>query len=55
MCRSLFERAGEILLDAQEGSLSLDEAIYASVELEDSFLKAHLGFVEVWQISRICR
>jgi rubrerythrin len=44
--QELFDRAGEILLDAQEGSLSIDEAIYASVELEDAFLKAHLGFAE---------
>ena len=42
----LMDRAGEILLDAQEGSLSLDEAIYASVELEDAFLKTHLGFAK---------
>lgn len=42
----LFDRAGEILLDVQEGSLSIDEAIYASVELEDTFLKAHLGFAK---------
>jgi rubrerythrin len=44
--RDLLDRAGEILLDAQEGSLSLDEAVYASVELEDSFIKAHLSFAE---------
>ena len=44
--QELFDRAGEILLDAQEGSLSLDEAVYASVELEDAFLKAHLGFAD---------
>jgi rubrerythrin len=44
--RVLLDRAGEILLDAQEGSLSLDEAIYASVELEDAFIKAHLVFAE---------
>jgi rubrerythrin len=42
--RELLERAGEVLLEAQEGRLSLDEAIYASVELEDTFLQAHLGF-----------
>ncbi len=41
--QELFDRAGEILLDAQEGSLSLDEATYASVELEGEFLKTHLG------------
>jgi len=44
--QELLDRAGEILLDVQEGSLSLDEAIYTSVELEDTFLKAHLGFSE---------
>jgi len=42
--QELLERAGELLLEAQEGRLSLTEAIYASVELEDTFLKAHLGF-----------
>ncbi len=44
--QELFDRAGEILLDAQECSLSIDEAIYASVELEDAFLKTHLGYAE---------
>jgi rubrerythrin len=44
--QELLDRAGEILLDAQEGSLSVDEAIYASVELEDAFLKTHLGYAE---------
>lgn len=44
--QKLFDRAGEILHDAQEGSFSLDEAIHVSVELEDAFLKAHLGFSE---------
>lgn len=44
--RELLDRAGDILLDVQEGTLSLDEAIYASVELEDAFLKAHLVFAE---------
>ncbi len=44
--QQLLDRAGEILLDAQEGSLSLDEAIYASVELEDAFLKTHLGLAK---------
>lgn len=41
--QGLLDRAGEILLDVQEDCLSLDEAIYASVELEDAFLQAHLG------------
>lgn len=44
--QALMDRAGELLLDAQEGSLSLDEAIYASVELEDAFLQTHLGFAK---------
>ena len=44
--QELLDRAGELLLDAQEGSLSIDEAIYASVELEDAFLKTHIGFAE---------
>ena len=42
--QELMDRAGEILLDVQEGRLSLEEAIYTSVELEDTFLNAHLGF-----------
>ena len=44
--QALLDRAGEILLDVQEGALSLDEAIYASVELEDEFMKAHLTFAD---------
>ncbi len=44
--QALLDRAGEILLDAQEGNLSLDEAVYASVELEDAFMKAHLVFAD---------
>ena len=44
--QELFDRAGEILLEVQEGSLSIDEAIYASVELEDAFMKTHLGYAE---------
>ena len=44
--QELFDRAGEILLDVQEGNLSIDEAIYASVELEDAFMKAHLGYAD---------
>lgn len=42
--QELMDRAGEILLDVQEGRLSLEEAIYTSVELEDTSLNAHLGF-----------
>lgn len=44
--QELFDRAGEILHDAREGGLSLEEAIYASVELEDAFLKVHLGYAK---------
>jgi len=44
--QELFDRAGELLLDANEGRLSIDEAIYASVELEDAFLKVHLGYAK---------
>ena len=43
----LLDRAGEILLNAQEGKLSVEDAIYASVELEDEFMQAHLRFAEV--------
>lgn len=42
--QELFDRAGEILCQVQEGDLSVEEAVYASVELEDAFLKAHLGY-----------
>lgn len=41
--QALLDRAGELLLDVQDECLSIDEAIYASVELEDAFLKVHLG------------
>lgn len=44
--QQLLDRASELLLEAQDGRLSLEEAIYASVELEDAFLKTHLGFAE---------
>jgi rubrerythrin len=42
--QGLLDRAGEVLLEAQEGRLSLEEAIYTSVELEDEFMKAHLAY-----------
>jgi len=42
--QELMARADAILLNVQQGSLSLDEAIYASVELEDAFLATHLGY-----------
>lgn len=45
--RGLLDRAGELLLEAQEGRLSLEQAVYASVELEDAFLRVHLGFAKV--------
>lgn len=44
--QGLFERAGELLLAACEKRLSLEEAISASVELEDTFLKVHLGYAK---------
>ncbi len=44
--QSLFDRAGEILLDVQEQNLSIDEAVYASVELEDAFMQVHLNYGE---------
>ncbi len=43
----LLDRAGEILLDAQDGKLSVEGAIYASVELEDAFIKAHLILADI--------
>jgi rubrerythrin len=42
--QELLDRASEILQQAQDGRLSLEEAIYTSVELEDTFMAAHLGF-----------
>jgi rubrerythrin len=42
----LFDRAEEIFDDAQTGTLSLVEAIYAFVEREDAFTKAHLVFAD---------
>lgn len=42
--QKLLDRAAEILLDVQHGRLAVEEAIYATVELEDAFLAAHLGF-----------
>jgi rubrerythrin len=44
--QELLGRAEEILLDAQEGHLTVEEAVYASVELEDAFMKAHLGYAK---------
>mgnify|MGYP001478962622 CR=1 FL=1 len=44
LVQSLFDRAGEILQEVQEQSLSVDEAIYASVELEDAFMQVHLNY-----------
>lgn len=42
--QDLLDRAGEILQDVQEGRLSVEQAIYASVELEDAFLAVHLAY-----------
>jgi len=40
---ALLDRAGEILQETQEDKLSLEDAPYVTVELEDAFLQAHLG------------
>ncbi len=45
--QTLFDRANEIYDQVQSGELSLSDAVYASVELEDEFLKAHLNYAEV--------
>jgi rubrerythrin len=42
--QALLKRANEIFQDARNGKLTLDEAISATVELEDAFLAVHLGF-----------
>lgn len=45
--QALYDRASEIYEQVVEGALSVTEAVYASVELEDEFLKAHLNYAEV--------
>lgn len=42
----LLDRANEIYDQVQNCELSLTEAVYASVELEDEFLKAHLNYAD---------
>lgn len=42
--QALLDRAGEILQDVQEQTLTVEEAIYTSVELEDAFMQVHLGY-----------
>ena len=41
---ALLDSAGEILQDAQEQRLSIEDAVFTSVELEDGFLQAHLAY-----------
>ena len=45
--QALYDRASEIYERVIEDALSVTEAVYASVELEDEFLKAHLNYAEV--------
>jgi len=42
--QQLLDRAAEILDDVQQQRLTVDQAIYVSVELEDSFMEVHLGY-----------
>ncbi|MCK4535563.1 MAG: hypothetical protein KAT93_01035 [Desulfuromonadales bacterium] len=42
--QALLDRAAEIYDDVVEGRLSISDAVYASVELEDEFMKAHLNY-----------
>jgi len=43
----LSDRAAEIYEQLRKNRLSLTDAVYASVELEDEFLKAHLNYADV--------
>ncbi len=45
--QALLERANEIYEQVVGGDFSLDDAVYASVELEDEFLKAHLNYADI--------
>ena len=45
--QALLDRANELYGQVAEGSLSLADAIHASVELEDEFLKVHLNYADV--------
>lgn len=42
--QALVDRAAEILQDVQDRRYTLDEAVYASVELEDAFMAVHLAY-----------
>ena len=42
----LLDCATDIYADAQEGKLTVEDAVYASVELEDEFLQAHLVYAD---------
>lgn len=43
----LLDRANEIYDQVLNCELSLTDAVYASVELEDEFLKAHLNYADI--------
>ena len=45
--QALLDRANEIYDQVVNKELSLTDAVYASVELEDEFLKAHLNYADV--------
>lgn len=45
--QALFDRATEIYDVVIAGDLSVTDAVYVSVELEDEFLKAHLNYGDV--------
>lgn len=45
--QQLLDRAAEIFADVQQQRLTVGQAIYVSVELEDAFMEAHLAYGEV--------
>ena len=42
--QQLLDRAAEIFADVQQQRLTVGQAIYVSVELEDAFMEAHLAY-----------
>ncbi len=47
--QALLERADEVLQSVRNGELSVTEALFTSVELEDQFMKVHLLCAEAGQ------
>ncbi|PLX72539.1 MAG: hypothetical protein C0614_13810 [Desulfuromonas sp.] len=45
--QQLLDRAAEILDDVQQQRLTVGQAIYVSVELEDAFMEVHLSYSAV--------